>query len=151
MSSLCTICIRGRCATLPITLKKMNSEKIEHIKFILIDSINDDVQGIYELSNSVKKYYTESDTQIGNEFVCGIILSELIADNYVRVIKMTNPGFKKIESIENGIGQKIAMDKSNWTEDQNEWIYGIESVELEKSIELEIELYKKIKTLHNNA
>jgi hypothetical protein len=53
--------------------------------------------------------------------------------------------------IENGIGQKIAMDKSNWTDYQNEWIYGIESAELEKSIELENELYEKIKTLHNNV
>jgi len=129
----------------------MNSEKTEHIKFILIDSINDDVQGLYELDWAVKNYYTESDTQIGNEFVCGKLLSELIADNYVRVIKMTNPEFKKIELIENGIGQKIAMDKSNWTDYQNEWIYGIESVELEKSIELENELYEKIKTLHNNV
>jgi len=128
----------------------MNSEKIEHIKFLLIDSINDDVQGIYELNNSVKKYYSESDTQTGSEFVCGKILSELIADNYIRVIKMTNPEFEKIESIENGIGQKIVMDKSNWAEYQNEWIYGVESVDIEKSVELENELYKKIKTLHNN-
>ena len=129
----------------------MNLEKIEHIKFILIDSINDDVQGIYELNNSVKNYYSESDIQAGTEFVCGKILSELIADNYVRVIKMTNPEFEKIESIESGIGQKIVMDKSNWTEYQNEWIYGIESIDLKKSIELENRLYKKIKTLHNNV
>lgn len=129
----------------------MNSEIFEHIKFILIDSINDDVQGIYELNNSVKKYYSESETQDGTEFVCGKILSELIAENYVRVIKMTNPEFEKIESIENEIGQKIALDKSNWTEYQNEWIYGIESVNVEKSVELENELYKKIKTLHNNV
>jgi hypothetical protein len=131
---------------LPIKLKKMNLEKIEHIKFILIDSINDDVQGIYELNNSVKKYYSESDTQAETEFVCGKILSELIAENYVRVIKMTNPEFKKIESIENGIGQKIVMDKSNWTEYQSEWIYGIESLDIDKSIGLEKELFKKIKT-----
>lgn len=136
---------------LPIKLKKMNSEKNEHIKFILIESINDDVQGIYELNNSVKNYYSESDNQAGTEFVNGKILSELIADNYVRVIKMTNPEFEKIESIENGIGQKIVMDKSNWTEYQNEWIYGIESVDIKKSVELENELYKKIKTLHNNV
>ena len=136
---------------LPYKLKKMNSEKIEHIKFILIDSINDDVQGIYELNNSVRKYYSDSDTQIGNEFVCGKILTELIADNYVRVIKMTNPEFEKIESIENGIGQKVVTDKSNWTEYQNEWIYGIESVDIEKSVELENELFKNIKTLHNNV
>jgi hypothetical protein len=129
----------------------MNSEKIEHIKFILIDSINDDVQGIYELNDSVKNYYSESDTQVGTEFVCGKILSELITDNYVRVIKMTNPEFEKIESIENGIGQKIVMDKSNWTEYQSEWIYGIESLDIEKSVKLENELYKKIKTLHNNV
>ena len=129
----------------------MNSEKIEHIKFILIDSINDDVQGIYELNNSVRKYYSESDTQDGTEFLCGKILSELIADNYVRVIKMTNPEYEKIESLENGIGQEIALDKTNWSEYQNEWIYGIESLNLEKSIKLENELYKKIKTLHNNV
>ena len=129
----------------------MNSEKIEHIKFLLIDSINDDVQGFYELNKSVRKYYSESDTQNGIEFVCGKILSELIADNYVRVIKMTNPEFEKIESIENGNGQKVVMNKSNWTEYQNDWIYGIESVDVEKSIELENELYKKIKTLHNNV
>ncbi|WP_420551286.1 hypothetical protein [Tenacibaculum aiptasiae] len=129
----------------------MNSKIIEHIKFILIDSINDDIQGIYELNNSVKKYYSESDTQIGNEFVCGKILSELIAHNYVRVIKVTNPEFKKLESLENEIGQKIVLEKSNWTEYQNEWVYGIESVKLKKSIELEKELYKKIKTLHNNV
>ena len=129
----------------------MNSEKIEHIKFLLIDSINDDVQGFYELNKSVRKYYSESDTQNGTEFVCGKILSELIADNYVRIIKMTNPEFEKIESIENGNGQKVVMNKSNWTEYQNDWIYGIESVDVEKSIELENELYKKIKTLHNNV
>ncbi|WP_420573073.1 hypothetical protein [Kordia sp.] len=128
----------------------MNSDKIEHIRFILIDSINDDIQGVYDLNNSVRKYYSESATQNGTEFICGKILSELIADKYVRVIKMTNPGFKKIKSIENEIGQKIVMDKSNWTEYQNEWIYGIESINFEKSVELENELYKRIKTLHNN-
>jgi hypothetical protein len=42
---------------LPITLKKMNSDKTEHIKFRLIDSINDDVQGLYELDWAVKNYY----------------------------------------------------------------------------------------------
>ncbi|PQJ82689.1 hypothetical protein [Polaribacter glomeratus] len=129
----------------------MKSNLIEHIKFILIDAINDDIQGIYELNNSVKKYYPELETQNGTVFVCGKILSELIADNYVGVFKMTNPKFEKIESINNEIGQKIASDKTNWTEYQNEWIYGIESVNVKKSVELENVLYQKIKTLHNTV
>ena len=127
----------------------MGSEISEHIKFILIDSINDDVQGIYELNNYVKKYYSEIDTQNENEFIYGQILAELVAENYVRVIKMTNPNFEKIESLEKEIGQKIVLEKSNWTDYQNEWIYGIESVDVEKSVELENKLYEKIKTLHN--
>ncbi|MEP7197841.1 MAG: hypothetical protein ABI851_15080 [Saprospiraceae bacterium] len=127
----------------------MDSEIFEHIKFILIDSINDDVQGIYELKNSVKKYYSEIEAQNENEFIFGQILAELIAENYVRVIKMTNPDFEKIESLEKGIGQKIVLDKLNWTDYQNEWVYGIESVDVKKSVELENKLYEKIKTLHN--
>ena len=129
----------------------MNSEIFEHIKFILIDSINDDIQGIYELNYAVKKYYSELESQNGTEFVCGKILSELISENYVRVVKMTNPEFKTIESIETEIGLKIVSDKTNWTEYENEWIYGIESVDVKKSVELENKLYEKIKTLHNNV
>ena len=129
----------------------MNQQIFEHIKFILIDSINDDIQGIYELNISVKKYYPELETQNGTEFVCGKALSELITENYVRVIKMTNPEFQEIESFNKEIGKEIALDKTNWTEYQNEWIYGIESMNVEKSVELEKELYKKIKTLHNNG
>lgn len=129
----------------------MNSEIFEHIKFILIDSINDDTQGIYELNYAVKKYYSELESQNGTEFVCGKILSELISENYVRVVKMTNPEFKLIEPIETEIGLKIASDKTNWTEYDNEWIYGIKSVDLKKSVELEKKLYEKIKTLHNTV
>jgi len=136
---------------LPNYSQKMNSRIFEHIKFILIDSINDDIQGVYELNNAVKKYYTELDTQNKTEFVCGKILCELISENYVRVLKMTNPEFKKIESIETKIGLKIVLDKANWTECQNEWIYGIESVDLKKSVKLEYKLFEKIKTLHNNT
>lgn len=124
---------------------------LEHIKFILIDAINDNIQGMYELNNSVKKYYPELETQNGTDFVCGKILSELIAENYVKVFKMTNPEFEKIETINNKIGLKIASDKTNWIEYENEWIYGIESVDLKKSVELENKLYEKIKTLHNTV
>ncbi|QNK78266.1 hypothetical protein H7F37_04055 [Winogradskyella sp. PAMC22761] len=131
--------------------QKMNSEIFEHIKFILIDSINDDIQGMYELNYAVKKYYSELETQNGTEFVCGKILSELISENYVRIVKMTNPEFKVIESLETEIGLKIASDKTNWTEYEKEWIYGIESVDVKKSVELENKLYEKIKTLHNNV
>lgn len=134
---------------LPNHTQKMNSEIFEHIKFILIDSINDDIQGIYELNSAVKKHYSELEPQNGTEFVCGKVLSELICENYVRVVKMTNPEFKIIESIETEIGLKIASNKTNWTEYENEWIYGIESVDLKKSFELENKLYEKIKTLHN--
>ncbi|NRD21533.1 hypothetical protein HNV08_15870 [Winogradskyella eckloniae] len=129
----------------------MKNNLKEHIKFILIDAINDSIQGIYELHNSVKKYYPELETKNVTDFVCGKILSELIADNYVRVFKMTNPEFEKIESINNEIGQKIASEKTNWTEYQNDWIYGVESVNLKKSVELENKLFEKIKTLHNTV
>ena len=124
---------------------------LEHIKFILIDAINDNIQGMYELNNSVKKYYPELETQNGTDFVCGKILSELIAENYVKVFKMTNPEFEKIETINNKIGLKIASDKTNWIEYENEWIYGIESVDLKKSVELENKLYEKIKTYGNTV
>ena len=39
----------------------------------------------------------------------------------------------------------------DWTEYENKWIYGIESVDVKKSVELENKLYEKIKTLHNNV
>ena len=129
----------------------MKTNLIEHIKFILIDAINDDIQGMYELHNSVKKYYPQLETQNGTVFIFGKILSEMIADNYVRVFKMTNPEFEKFESINNEIGQKIVSEKNNWTEYQNYWIYGIENVDVKKSIELENNLYERIKTLHNNV
>ncbi len=129
----------------------MTNKMLEHIKFILIDAINDNIQGMYELNNSVKKYYPELETQNGTDFVCGKILSELIAENYVKVFKMTNPEFEKIETINNKIGLKIASDKTNWIEYENEWIYGIESVDLKKSVELENKLYEKIKTYGNTV
>lgn len=122
--------------------------KSEHIKFILIESINDDIQGMYELFNSVKKVYPEFEIQNEAEFVSGKILSELIKENYVRILKITNPKFEKIESIENSIAQKIVLDKINWIEYQNDWIYGVESVNLEESIALENKLYEKLKTLN---
>ena len=62
--------------------------KSEHIKFILIESINDDIQGMYELFNSVKKVYPEFEIQNEAEFVSGKILSELIKENYVRILKI---------------------------------------------------------------
>ncbi|GGG46655.1 hypothetical protein [Bizionia arctica] len=129
----------------------MTNKMLEHIKFILIDAINDNIQGMYELNNSVKKYYPELETQNGTDFVCGKILSELIAENYVKVFKMTNPEFEKIETINNKIGLTIASDKTNWIEYENEWIYGIESVDLKKSVELENKLYEKIKTYGNTV
>ena len=129
----------------------MNSEIFEHIKFILIDSINDDVQGIYELNWAVKNHYSELEFLNGKDFLCGKVLVELISENYVKVIKMTNPEFKEIESLEMEIGKIVVMDKNNWTEYQNDWIYGIETLNEKKSIELENKLYEKIKTLHNNV
>lgn len=103
----------------------MDSKTIEHIKFLLIDSINDDVQGLYELNNSVNMYYQES--ALENDFVRGEILLELITEKYVRVVKMTNPEFEVIEIVENETVRNIALDKSNWTNYQNDWIYGIQS------------------------
>jgi hypothetical protein len=119
----------------------MEGDKIKNIiKLILIDSINDDVQGMYELYYGIKNF---SNDLIREKKAIKESLYELYIDGFIELIKIENPSFKEIGKVNEP--REVIFNDNNWLDSSSENIYGVQSINISKSIALEMQLSQTFK------
>ena len=121
----------------------------KHIKYLIVDSINDDLQGMYEINAAVNAHYSSSNIEIIRQR--NNALQELVNNNLVKIVWMTNPKFEILNELEKDEALKAITKNENWITFERDCIHGVYSTDLVETIQLENDLYKEIKTLHNRT
>ncbi|MDX2361775.1 MAG: hypothetical protein QNK23_13280 [Crocinitomicaceae bacterium] len=122
----------------------MASKQEQHIKFIIVDAINDDIRGLYELNYALDPFYPKIDHEI--ELHKKNVLINLIREGLISLVRMSDPKFEEIERFDNEESMLILSNRDNWALADRDWLYGIVSNDYDKTIALENELYKEINT-----
>lgn len=127
----------------------MSTLRKKHIKFLIVDSINDDLQGLYEINWVVNSYYPKLNTDIIRQRNNALI--ELLTHDLVKIVWMSNPKFEVMKALDMDAALKVIENNDNWINFDLDCIYGVMSSDTVKTIQLENDLYHEIKELHNRT
>ena len=127
------------------SLPKPVIDKQKLIMFLLVDAVNDDTRGLYELRYDQSVPYEIVAGEIKHGEVSEV-LKNLVADGYFALELVTEPAWEIVEEIEPTKAGRILDDPANWGFLDNDRAYTVTTKDGSRTIQLEKVLYDELRS-----
>jgi hypothetical protein len=124
--------------------KSMPVDRDKLITFLLIDAVNDDLRGLWELSSLVEQYFEEHGLGTLDEHALTQAALQLCHDDLVRLELVSSYGLDTIRELSHDTDAVILCERANWFDRTSKQIYAATIVDADKSIALENRLWKEL-------